>query len=166
MHTWYSLSFIKIPEPCCQFFRLVSIVPIKLDMLQTLITSRIVKSDVKIKGHAIECRINAEDPKTFVPSPGEIVQFHPPSGLGIRVEACVYSGYIVPPYYDSLIAKLIVHGDNRSHCILRLKQALKEIVIEPISTTIELHKGILDTKVMGEGSYDIRWLETKLLDSK
>ena len=124
------------------------------------------QSDIKIKGHAIECRINAEDPKTFVPSPGKITQFHSPSGLGIRVEACVYSGYVVPPYYDSLIAKLIVHGDNRSHCILRLKQALKEIVIEPISTTIELHKNILDTKVMDEGSYDIRWLETELLNSK
>ena len=124
------------------------------------------QSDIKIKGHAIECRINAEDPKTFIPSPGKITQFHSPSGLGIRVEACVYSGYVVPPYYDSLIAKLIVHGDNRSHCILRLKQALKEMVIEPISTTIELHKKILDTKVMDEGSYDIRWLETELLDSK
>jgi acetyl-CoA carboxylase biotin carboxylase subunit len=124
------------------------------------------QSDVKINGHAIECRINAEDSKTFVPSPGKITQFHSPSGLGIRVEACVYSGYVVPPYYDSLIAKLIVHGDNRNHCILRLKQALKEIVIEPISTTIELHKDILDTKVMDEGSYDIRWLENELLASK
>jgi acetyl-CoA carboxylase, biotin carboxylase subunit len=124
------------------------------------------QSDVKINGHAIECRINAEDPKTFIPSPGKITQFHSPSGLGIRVEACVYSGYIVPPYYDSLIAKLIVHGDNRNHCILRLKQALKEIVIEPISTTIELHKDILDTKVMDKGSYDITWLETELLNSK
>jgi acetyl-CoA carboxylase biotin carboxylase subunit len=124
------------------------------------------QSDVKINGHAIECRINAEDPQTFVPSPGKINQFHSPSGLGIRVEACVYSGYVVPPYYDSLIAKLIVHGDNRNHCILRLKQALKEIVIEPISTTIELHKDILDTKVMDEGSYDIRWLENELLASK
>ena len=124
------------------------------------------QSDVKINGHAIECRINAEDPKTFIPSPGKITQFHSPSGLGIRVEACVYSGYIVPPYYDSLIAKLIVHGDNRNHCILRLKQALKEIVIEPISTTIQLHKDILDTKVMDKGSYDITWLETELLNSK
>ena len=135
-------------------------------MIATGLPLSFKQSDVKINGHAIECRINAEDSKTFVPSPGKIVQFHLPSGLGIRVEACVYSGYIVPPYYDSLIAKLIVHGDNRNHCILRLKQALKEIVIEPISTTIELHKDILNTKVMDEGSYDIRWLETELLDSK
>ena len=124
------------------------------------------QSDVQINGHAIECRINAEDPKTFIPSPGKITQFHAPSGLGIRVEACVYSGYIVPPYYDSLIAKLIVHGDDRNHCILRLKQALRAMAIEPISTTINLHKEILDTKVMEEGSYDIRWLETELLNSK
>ena len=124
------------------------------------------QSDVKINGHAIECRINAEDPVTFIPSPGKILQFHSPSGLGVRVEACVYSGYVVPPHYDSLIAKLIVHGDDRNHCILRLKQALREMIIEPISTTIELHKNILDTKVMEEGSYDIRWLETELLDLK
>ena len=124
------------------------------------------QDDVKINGHAIECRINAENPITFIPSPGKIEEFHSPSGLCVRVEACVYSGYVVPPYYDSLIAKLIVHGDNRNHCISRLKQALKEIIIEPISTTIELHKDILDTKVMEEGSYDIRWLENELLDSK
>ncbi len=122
------------------------------------------QSDITFKGHAIECRINAEDPKTFIPSPGKILQFHSPCGLGIRVESCVYSGYDVPPYYDSLIAKLIVHGKDRDHCILRLKQALKEIVIEPISTTIDLHKNILETEVMKNGSYDIRWLETELLD--
>ncbi len=123
------------------------------------------QDDVNFIGHAIECRINAEDPKTFIPSPGKITQFHSPSGLGIRIESCVYSGYVVPPYYDSLIAKLIVHASDREQCILRLKQALKEIVIEPISTTIDLHKHILETAVMKEGSYDIRWLENKLLNN-
>ena len=123
------------------------------------------QKDIQIKGHAIECRINAEHPKTFIPSPGTISQFHSPGGLGIRIESCIYSGYKVPPYYDSLIAKLIVHGNNREQCILRLKQALKEMVIEPISTTIDLHKQILETRVMQEGSYDIRWLETELLDN-
>ena len=123
------------------------------------------QSDVKFNGHAIECRINAEDPKTFIPSPGKITQFHSPCGLGIRIESCVYSGYVVPPYYDSLIAKLIVHASDREQCILRLKQALKEIVIEPISTTIDLHKDILETSVMKDGSYDIRWLENKLLNN-
>ena len=123
------------------------------------------QKDIQIKGHAIECRINAEHPKTFIPSPGTISQFHSPGGLGIRIESCIYSGYKVPPYYDSLIAKLIVHGNNREQCILRLKQALKEMVIEPISTTIDLHKQILETRVMQEGSYDIRWLETELLNN-
>ncbi|MBL6850989.1 MAG: acetyl-CoA carboxylase biotin carboxylase subunit [Alphaproteobacteria bacterium] len=123
------------------------------------------QKDIQIKGHAIECRINAEHPKTFIPSPGTISQFHSPGGLGIRIESCIYSGYKVPPYYDSLIAKLIVHGNNREQCILRLKQALKEMVIEPISTTIDLHKQILETRVMQEGSYDIRWLENELLDN-
>ena len=121
------------------------------------------QKDVQFKGHAIECRINAEDPQTFIPSPGTITQFHSPGGLGVRIESCIYSGYKVPPYYDSLIAKLIVHGNDRDQCLLRLKQALKEIVIEPISTTIDLHKQILDTEVMQKGTYDIRWLETKLL---
>ena len=124
------------------------------------------QKDIKFKGHAIECRINAEDPKSFIPSPGTISQFHPPGGLGVRIESCIYSGYKVPPYYDSLIAKLIVHGSDRDQCLLKLNQALKEIVIEPISTTIDLHKQILDTEVMQKGSYDIRWLETKLLNNK
>ena len=103
------------------------------------------QKDVQFKGHAIECRINAEDPKSFIPSPGTISQFHPPGGLGVRIESCIYSGYKVPPYYDSLIAKLIVHGSDREQCLLKLNQALKEIVIEPISTMIDLHKQILDT---------------------
>ena len=124
------------------------------------------QKDIQIKGHAIECRINAEDPQTFIPSPGTITQFHSPGGLGVRIESCIYSGYKVPPYYDSLIAKLIVHANNRDQCLLRLKQALKEIVIEPISTTIDLHKQILDTEVMQKGTYDIRWLETELLNKK
>jgi len=123
------------------------------------------QKDVQFKGHAIECRINAEDPKSFIPSPGTISQFHPPGGLGVRIESCIYSGYKVPPYYDSLIAKLIVHGSDRDQCLLKLNQALKEIVIEPISTTIDLHKQILDTEVMQKGSYDIRWLENKLLNN-
>ena len=122
------------------------------------------QKDIQFKGHAIECRINAEDPKTFVPSPGTISQFHSPGGLGVRIESCIYSGYKVPPYYDSLIAKLIVHGNDREQCLLKLNQALKEIVIEPISTTIDLHRQILDTEVMQKGSYDIRWLETELLN--
>jgi acetyl-CoA carboxylase biotin carboxylase subunit len=86
------------------------------------------QKDIQFKGHAIECRINAEDPKSVIPSPGIISQFHPPGGLGVRIESCIYSGYKVPPYYDSLIAKLIVHGSDRDQCLLKLNQALKEIV--------------------------------------
>ncbi len=118
---------------------------------------------IKFSGHAIECRINAENPITFIPSPGTISQFHIPGGLGVRVDSGIYAGYQIPPFYDSLIAKLIVHGDNRDHCIRRLKQALKEMVIEPISSTLDLHKKILNTQDMKDANYDIKWLENIFL---
>tara|TARA_B100000965_G_C19237564_1_gene602866 strand:- start:200 stop:679 length:480 start_codon:yes stop_codon:yes gene_type:complete len=121
------------------------------------------QNNITFSGHAIECRINAEDSKTFIPSPGKVLQFHPPGGLGVRVDSGIYSGYEIPPYYDSLIAKLIVHGENRELCILRLKQAIQEMVIEPISSTIDLHKDILETKDMNDANYDIKWLENIFL---
>ena len=121
------------------------------------------QENIKFSGHSIECRINAEDPMTFVPSPGIISQFHPPGGLGVRVDSGIYSGYQIPPFYDSLIAKLIVHGDDRQHCIRRLKQALKEMIIEPVPTTLELHKQILDNEDMNTANYDIKWLENNFL---
>ena len=121
------------------------------------------QENIKFSGHSIECRINAEDPMTFVPSPGIISQFHPPGGLGVRVDSGIYSGYQIPPFYDSLIAKLIVHGDDRKHCIRRLKQALKEMIIEPVPTTLELHKQILDNEDMNKANYDIKWLENNFL---
>ena len=124
------------------------------------------QSDIIFNGHAIECRINAENPKTFIPSPGKVNQFHIPGGLGVRVDSGVYSGYSIPPYYDSLIAKLIVHGNNREHCILRLKQAIQEMVIEPISSTLELHKEIIETKEMIDANYDIKWLENVFLKNE
>ena len=124
------------------------------------------QSDIIFNGHAIECRINAENPKTFIPSPGKVNQFHIPGGLGVRVDSGVYSGYNIPPYYDSLIAKLIVHGNNREHCILRLKQAIQEMVIEPISSTLELHKEIIETKEMIDANYDIKWLENVFLKNE
>ena len=126
----------------------------------------IKQSDIIFNGHAIECRINAENPKTFIPSPGKVNQFHIPGGLGVRVDSGVYSGYSIPPYYDSLIAKLIVHGNNREHCILRLKQAIQEMVIEPISSTLELHKEIIETKEMIDANYDIKWLENVFLKNE
>ena len=124
------------------------------------------QSDIIFNGHAIECRINAENPKTFIPSPGKVNQFHIPGGLGVRVDSGVYSGYSIPPYYDSLIAKLIVHGNNREHCILRLKQAIQEMIIEPISSTLELHKEIIETKEMIDANYDIKWLENVFLKNE
>ncbi len=124
------------------------------------------QNKIKFLGHAIECRINAENPKTFLPTPGAISQFHPPGGLGVRVDSGLYSGYEIPPYYDSLIAKLIVHGDNRSHCLLKLNQAIQEMVIEPIPSTLALHKDILNSKDMINANYDIKWLENVFLKNK
>ena len=113
-------------------------------------------------GHAIECRINAEDPETFVPSPGRIISFHAPGGLGVRVDSAVYDGYRVPPHYDSLIAKLIVHGTSRNECLMRLRRALEEFVIEGINTTLPLHRRLVGQPEFIDGDYDIRWLEALL----
>ncbi len=117
------------------------------------------QADLVINGHAIECRINAEDPETFVPSPGRITEFHTPGGLGVRVDSALYAGYTVPPYYDSLVAKLIVHGENREDCILRLRRALDEIVISGIDTSIPLHQRVIGEASFEAGDYDIHWLE-------
>jgi acetyl-CoA carboxylase biotin carboxylase subunit len=120
------------------------------------------QSDVRFEGHAIECRINAEDPRTFAPSPGQIQYYHPPGGLGVRVDSGVYHGYRIPPYYDSLIGKLIVHGRNRPECLLRLRRALDEFVIDGIKTTIPLFRDLVDDPDIANGQYDIHWLEKKL----
>ena len=121
------------------------------------------QEDVTFTGHAIECRINAEHPETFMPTPGKISAFHAAGGPGIRVDSCLYSGYAVPPYYDSLIAKLIVYGDDRAHCLARLKRALQEFVVEPIPTTLDLHERLVDAPAVLDGSYNIRWLEEHFL---
>ena len=118
---------------------------------------------VTFTGHAIECRINAEHPETFMPTPGRISAFHAAGGPGIRVDSCLYSGYSVPPHYDSLIAKLIVYGDDRAHCLARLKRALAEFIVEPIPTTLELHERLVDAPAVIDGSYNIRWLEEHFL---
>ncbi len=114
---------------------------------------------VAINGHAIECRINAEHPKTFLPSPGRITDYHAPGGLGVRVDSALYSGYSVPPYYDSLIAKLIVHGKTRNECLMRLRRALEEFVIGGVETTIPVHQGLIAEPDFLNGNYDIHWLE-------
>jgi acetyl-CoA carboxylase biotin carboxylase subunit len=115
--------------------------------------------DVKFHGHAIECRINAENPVSFRPSPGKIVHYHPPGGLGVRVDSAVYHGYSIPPFYDSLVGKLIVHGKTRGECLMRLKRALDEFVIDGIETTLPLFRALVREKDVIDGDYHIHWLE-------
>ena len=117
------------------------------------------QQDIVFSGHAIECRVNAENARTFRPSPGQITYWHPPGGLGVRVDSGVYQGYNVPPYYDSLIAKLIVHGRNRNECLMRLKRALSEFVIDGIETTLPLFNELIRQPDIINGMYDIHWLE-------
>jgi len=117
------------------------------------------QEDVVINGHAFECRINAEDPETFMPSPGRITDFHAAGGLGVRVDSALYSGYRVPPNYDSLIAKLVVHGRTRNEALMRLRRALEEMVIGGVKTNIPLHSRVIAAPDFINGAYDIRWLE-------
>ena len=122
----------------------------------------VTQDDIRFNGHAIECRINAEDAKTFTPSPGTVTTFHTPGGLGVRVDSAVYSGYRIPPYYDSLIGKLIVHGRNRVECMMRLKRALDEFVVDGIKTTLPLFQDLVTNQDIANGDYDIHWLEKYL----
>ncbi|MEE3235758.1 MAG: acetyl-CoA carboxylase biotin carboxylase subunit [Pseudomonadota bacterium] len=122
----------------------------------------LTQDDVSLRGHAIECRVNAEDPKTFMPSPGLVTLWHPPGGPGIRIESHVYSGYEVPPHYDSMIGKIIAHGANRHTAIARMRNALAEVVIEGIKTNIPLHQEIFQHAAFQTGSTDIHYLEKRL----
>ncbi len=115
--------------------------------------------EVRFLGHAIECRINAENPENFLPCPGTVSDYHAPGGLGIRVDSGLYNGYYVPPYYDNMVAKLIAHGSNRNECLMRLRRALGEYVIDGIITSIPLHQRILNEPNFVSGNYDIHWLE-------
>jgi acetyl-CoA carboxylase, biotin carboxylase subunit len=117
------------------------------------------QAEIRLSGHAIECRINAENPDDFRPSPGRITDYHAPGGLGVRVDSALYQGYVVPPYYDSLIAKLVIHGRTRNECLMRLRRALEEYVIGGIETTIPLHQRLINTREFIDGEYDIHWLE-------
>jgi acetyl-CoA carboxylase biotin carboxylase subunit len=119
----------------------------------------IEQKDVKFHGHAIECRINAENPTSFRPSPGRIVHYHPPGGMGVRIDSAVYQGYAIPPYYDSLLGKLIVHGKTRAECLMRLKRALDEFVVDGVETTLPLFRALVREKDILDGSYHIHWLE-------
>ena len=120
------------------------------------------QADIELKGHAIECRICAENPHDFRPSPGQITYWHPPGGLGVRVDSGVYQGYRIPPYYDSLIGKLIVYGKTRNDCLMRLRRALSEFVIDGIETTIPLFQDLVRDPDIADGIYDIHWLEKHL----
>ncbi len=117
------------------------------------------QQDIRFFGHAIECRINAENPDTFAPAPGRLGDYHVPGGLGVRVDSALYSGYQVPPHYDSMIAKLIVHGANRNECLMRLRRALEEYIIDGIETTIPFHQRLMSAPEFIDGDYDIHWLE-------
>jgi len=120
------------------------------------------QDEISWTGHAVECRVNAEDAKTFLPSPGTITQYHAPGGPGIRVDTHIYNGYTVPPYYDSMIAKLIAHGDSRDSAMARVRGALSEIVIDGINTNLELHQDICSDAAFLAGGTDIHYLEKKL----
>ena len=117
------------------------------------------QEDIQFRGHAIECRINAEDPETFFPSPGKVTSYHTPGGLGVRIDSHLYNGYSVPPHYDSLVSKLIVFGDTRQQAIQRVNRALREYVIGGISTNIPLHQKLCTLPAMASGDYNIHWLE-------
>jgi acetyl-CoA carboxylase biotin carboxylase subunit len=126
----------------------------------------LTQRDVEFHGHSIECRINAENAETFRPSPGKILSYHPPGGLGVRVDSAVYQGYSIPPHYDSLVGKLIVHGKTRTECLMRLKRALDEFVIDGIETTLPLFQKLVRTPDILDGNYHIHWLEQFLAENK
>jgi len=122
------------------------------------------KDKIRLRGHAIEVRVNAENPRTFMPSPGAIKEYHAPGGLGVRMDSAIYKGYAIPPYYDSMVGKLIVHGRNREECLRRLHRAIEETVIEGIETTLPLHEWIISQPDFISGDYTIHWLEKKLAE--
>ncbi|MFP4519777.1 MAG: acetyl-CoA carboxylase biotin carboxylase subunit [Oceanicaulis sp.] len=124
----------------------------------------LTQEDVKFEGWSIECRINAENPETFTPSPGKVTEFHAPGGLGVRLDSGLYTGYSIPPYYDSMIGKLIVHGRDRDEALMRLKRALGEMVVGGVETTIPLHLALLEEPAFLSGDYHIRWLESWLAE--
>ena len=119
----------------------------------------IAQDDVRVLGAAIECRVNAEHARTFIPSPGRIAYFHPPGGLGVRVDSSAYQGYVIPPYYDSLVGKLIVHGRTRTEALMRLRRALDEFIVDGIKTTLPLFRALVRNADVQNGQYDIHWLE-------
>lgn len=119
----------------------------------------LAQEDIVIRGHAMECRINAEDPETFIPSPGRVEEYHQPGGPGIRVDSHIYNNYLVPPYYDSLIAKLVAYGGSRDEAMARMRSALSEMVVEGIKTNLRLHRQIMSDRGFAEAQFTIHYLE-------
>jgi acetyl-CoA carboxylase biotin carboxylase subunit len=149
---------VQVEHPVTEMITGIDIVKEQLRIAAGLPIS-VAQSDIKIKGHAIECRINAEDPRSFAPSPGTISDFHAPGGPGIRVDSHIYSGYKVPPYYDSMIAKIIAYGDNREMALARMRGALEETVVDGIKTNLTLHQDILRGATFQRGGINIHYLE-------
>jgi acetyl-CoA carboxylase biotin carboxylase subunit len=149
---------IQVEHPVTE---MISDIDLVLEQIRVADGARLTieQSDIAFHGHAIECRINAENPVTFRPSPGKIVHYHAPGGMGVRIDSAVYQGYAIPPYYDSLLGKLIVHGKSRTECLMRLRCALDELVIDGVETTLPLYRALVREKDILDGSYHIHWLE-------
>lgn len=152
---------IQVEHPVSEMITGIDIIKEQIRVASGLPLS-ITQADVKIKGHAIECRINAEDPKTFMPCPGKIELYHAPGGFGVRMDSHLYTGYRVPPYYDSLIGKLIAYGETREIAIERMKNALTELVVEGIKSNIALHQDLMQDQHFRQGGQNIHYLEKKL----
>lgn len=152
---------IQVEHPVTEMITGIDIVRAQLDIAMGKKLA-VKQSDVSFHGHALECRINAEDPKTFVPSPGLVSLYHPPGGPGIRVDSHLYSGYSVPPYYDSLVAKIISHGDNREQAIMRMRQALDELIVKGIRTNTPLQQSLMRSSEFMRGGVSIHYLHKKL----
>jgi acetyl-CoA carboxylase biotin carboxylase subunit len=152
---------IQVEHPISEMVTGIDIVQEQIKVAAGLPLS-FAQKDITFSGHAIECRINAEDPVTFIPSPGKITDYHAPGGYGVRVDSHMYQGYSVPPHYDSMVAKLIAHGKTREECIKRIERALDEYVIGGIKTLLPLHRKLVKEPDVISGNYDIHWLEKNL----
>ncbi|MEX0424662.1 acetyl-CoA carboxylase biotin carboxylase subunit [Providencia rettgeri] len=152
---------IQVEHPVTEMITGVDLIKEQLRVASGLPLS-VKQEDIVVHGHAVECRINAEDPNTFIPSPGKITRFHSPGGFGVRWESHIYAGYTVPPYYDSMIGKLITYGETREIAISRMKNALNELIVDGIKTNIELHQMIMNDENFQKGGTNIHYLEKKL----
>ncbi len=152
---------VQVEHPVTEMVTGVDIVREQLRIASGLPLS-IRQEDVELSGHAFECRINAEDPRTFMPSPGKVTLYHPPGGLGVRMDSHLYTGYTVPPHYDSLIGKLITWGADRETALTRMRVALDELLVEGIKTNTELHKDLVRDGYFRQGGVNIHYLEKKL----